>query len=101
MDVGHGAAGYNGVDSTHGSHAIGRPETRGIDFSTDPAIQPGNAVGMLEKGKLMDESSQDEAYTDSSEAKPAYAQIIGVAILEFGVVFHSVSGVGTFPLGSC
>jgi zinc transporter 1/2/3 len=92
MEAGHGAAGYNGVDSTHGSHAIGHPETRGTDLSTEPDVQTQNAAGMVEKGKLVDsDSSLNEAYTDASEAKPAYAQIIGVAILEFGVVFHSVS----------
>jgi hypothetical protein len=30
-------------------------------------------------------------WTDSSESTPAGAQILGVAILEFGILFHSVS----------
>ena len=32
----------------------------------------------------------DDRYTDSSEAEPAGAQILGVAVLEFGILFHSV-----------
>ena len=30
------------------------------------------------------------AYTDSSEQEPAGAQLLGVIILEFGILFHSV-----------
>ena len=39
------------------------------------------------------ESSIDsvQAYKDSSEELPAGAQILGVAMLEFGVIFHSIT----------
>ncbi len=38
-----------------------------------------------------DELSLSEvAYVDSQESNPATAQILGVAILEFGILFHSV-----------
>lgn len=39
------------------------------------------------------ESSIDSiaAYKDSSEELPAGAQILGVAMLEFGVIFHSIT----------
>jgi hypothetical protein len=40
---------------------------------------------------------QVEAWKDSSEANPPGAQILGVAVLEFGIVFHSV-GSGQFSL---
>jgi len=34
---------------------------------------------------------EPDYWTDSSESTPAGAQILGVAILEFGILFHSVS----------
>lgn len=42
---------------------------------------------MLTKEKMDDTES---GYGDASEETPAAAQILGVAILEFGVIFHSV-----------
>jgi hypothetical protein len=33
---------------------------------------------------------EPDYWTDSSESTPAGAQILGVAILEFGILFHSV-----------
>lgn len=35
--------------------------------------------------------SADSFWNDSSETTPPGAQILGVAILEFGILFHSVS----------
>ena len=40
------------------------------------------------KEQLM--SPEAEAYRDSSATNPATAQILGVAILEVGVIFHSL-----------
>ena len=54
---------------------------------TDPQIQTEKAMIEINKSSSL---SVDETYTDASEDKPAAAQILGVAILEFGVVFHSV-----------
>jgi hypothetical protein len=92
MEGGHIPAGYNGVDSMHGSHAIGHPHG-----STNPAVQTIDAEKVLTKGVSFEDSSSQEAFTDSSEAKPVGAQIMGVAILEFGVVFHSVGGQRRMP----
>ena len=43
---------------------------------------PGPVVGEVDSIK--------EEYHDSSEGMPPSAQILGVAVLEFGIVFHSV-----------
>ncbi|KZT58773.1 Zinc/iron permease [Calocera cornea HHB12733] len=41
--------------------------------------------------KMVNEGSVSvEEFADASEANPAIAQILGVAILEFGVIFHSL-----------
>lgn len=40
-----------------------------------------------EKGSL-GASSQDSLFGDASERSPAAAQLLGVAVLEFGIVFH-------------
>ncbi|CAD6574983.1 MAG: high-affinity Zn(2+) transporter zrt1 [Tremellales sp. Tagirdzhanova-0007] len=85
----HGAAGFNGVDSAHGGHVIGGNDMQGMSRSpmTDPQIQTEKAMIEINKSSSL---SVDETYTDASEDKPAAAQILGVAILEFGVVFHSL-----------
>ena len=94
----HGAAGFNGVDGAHGGHVVGgNGDDIERDPMTDPKIQTENA--MMETHKSSS-SSLNETYTDASEDKPAAAQILGVAILEFGVVFHSVR-CPTFPLVRC
>ena len=90
MEGTHVPAGYNGLDSAHGSHgAHGDIEAIATDHhGQDKAV----AVPQLGVKGLVESSASsiDEKYTDASEAKPAAAQILGVAILEFGVVFHSV-----------
>lgn len=91
MDVGHTPGGYNGVDSTHGSHAIGHHDPR-RNIGTIPAVQTDIPAGRIEMGKVFEESSSNIAYVNASEGTPAYAQTVGVAILEFGIAFHSVSG---------
>lgn len=102
MEGTHAPAGYNGVDSTHGSHgahgdieAVGRNMGNGERHNHHPEARLGNetpARMLDDKGVDSSASSVDEKYTDSSEENPAAAQILGVAILEFGVVFHSVRG---------
>jgi hypothetical protein len=53
--------------------------------------------GNSESSRIYDHSSytsvdrkEPDYWTDSSESTPAGAQILGVAILEFGILFHSV-----------
>ena len=85
-------AGFNGMDSTHGSHGPRSDiEASGMGMN-DPRVQTEKAIKETQdpKGFESSASSVDERYTDASEATPAGAQILGVAILEFGVVFHSV-----------
>ncbi len=91
----HVPAGYNGVDGTHGAHGPhGDIEGGHGELINQPRLQTEKAVVDTTQsggGKGMAEvESVDEKYTDASEEKPAAAQILGVAILEFGVVFHSV-----------
>ena len=95
LDSGHTAAGYNGVDGTHGAHGP-HGDIGVIESDHDHSIQtpPNDKIVTVAKEKaLVSESSStlEEGYGDMSEEKPAAAQILGVAILEFGVVFHSVS----------
>lgn len=75
---GHTDANYNAI-----SH----------DAPSDMQAPHGTIVGhtpdSLANDKKVD-SDVESGFGDSSEDTPAAAQILGVAILEFGVVFHSV-----------
>lgn len=55
------------------------------DHEIEPA--PSSEAPTIEKAGLKSEtSSETEEYKDSSEDTPVMAQIIGIAVLEFGVV---------------
>ena len=85
----HVPVGYNGIDSAHGQHSIATGNERGANGdSLDPRMQTEKALAETQGGS---NESFDDVFTDASESKPAVAQILGVAMLEFGVVFHSVS----------
>lgn len=61
--------------------------TNSPDGTLDPELQREKALKQVE-GTGSSESI--DRFADASEASPAGAQILGVAILEFGVIFHSV-----------
>ncbi|KZO89881.1 ZIP zinc/iron transport family [Calocera viscosa TUFC12733] len=46
--------------------------------------------GLAAKKMVNEGSASVEEFIDASESNPAIAQILGVAILEFGVIFHSL-----------
>jgi solute carrier family 39 (zinc transporter), member 1/2/3 len=85
-EMSHRPEGYNGIDNTHGGHDVG----------TGMPVNGSNPNGAAEAGRIQSEKLESketlvgEGYKDASEETPAAAQILGVAILEFGVVFHSV-----------
>lgn len=76
---GHTDATYNAVG--HDAPAD-HPARDVINSESSPA-----GAAFLEKKQDIDPES---GFNDASEETPAAAQILGVAILEFGVVFHSV-----------
>jgi len=71
----------HGDDQEHAN----RRSTQIENIEIDPNTQPRK-----DKVELHKDLNADDYYTDSSEASPAAAQIIGVAVLEFGVVLHSL-----------
>ena len=78
------------IDSCHVDGSQGAPHAHG-SRGQDPESAQLDAVGATEKRE--DSLDVESGFGDSSESLPASAQILGVAILEFGVVFHSVSKV--------
>jgi hypothetical protein len=95
----HTSTGYNGVDGSHGGHHIGGDGLQAghhVNVTTDTtAGEATGKNGMIgnEEEALDSTSDFEKGFGDASEETPAAAQILGVAILEFGVVFHSVSRV--------
>lgn len=80
-------------------HGLGAalPPSQSRNFSTGEAYPEAEAgVATVTGGDASDKdvkgSSTEslEQWSDASEQMPASAQILGVAILEFGVLFHSV-----------
>ena len=93
--------------SKHGI-AFENTHDMGLGQGTEVASGPaGDAeAGRLEPTKnaspgamASNETLPDEKWQDASEANPAAAQILGVVILEFGVLFHSVSPLCGFHSG--
>lgn len=78
------------IDTSHVDGSQGAPQAHGVGAQNVESAQL-NAVGAMEKKE--DSLDVESGFGDSSESLPASAQILGVAILEFGVVFHSVSKV--------
>ncbi|KAL7420940.1 hypothetical protein Q5752_004894 [Cryptotrichosporon argae] len=98
----HLATGYSHVDGTHSGHdPAGRSVGAGVGHTHphpgghDGAPCRASAAAELEPAHMgkktdADEASEREVYTHASEQSPAAAQFLGVLILEFGVVFHSI-----------
>lgn len=55
--------------------------------TSDCCVSPEDSNAVKKDSESVSDSSQ---YADSSEKSPPGAQILGVAILEFGILFHSV-----------
>lgn len=60
-----------------------------ITAATPSTEQEKSDIDQAERGSVTT-SSDSTLFNDSEEANPAAAQILSVAILEFGVVFHSI-----------
>lgn len=74
------------------------------DDPADPPVRQdqvamGNVNGADAVLPTKDDGSQwsveEQQWKDSSEQNPASAQLLGVAILEFGILFHSVGQLGS------
>lgn len=74
-------------------HVTGHPHVSkpGQESSVSPSNESVSMERAMEKGDLSDVDSQTGIFSDASERSPLIAQMIGVATLEFGVIFHSLS----------
>ena len=93
LGIGMDEEGTDGHGSHAGAHAghISGPEGPMVADQNISAPDTKNANGAFpdnEKGIANIEEA--EAYRDSSTDSPAIAQILGVAILECGVILHSL-----------
>lgn len=83
---GGGIEGSEGLDDA--ARDAGAP---GQDHQGSPnVVIPTDAKRDMLKEETGTDTSSDFRFQDSSEASPAVAQILGVAILECGVILHSV-----------
>ncbi|GAA5860747.1 hypothetical protein JCM1840_001950 [Sporobolomyces johnsonii] len=76
-------------------HVVGHPghiqaqDAAATVAGLDGAATAGSQINSMEKGEA-DSVVEEKPFHDASEENPLIAQIMGVATLEFGVVFHSV-----------
>jgi hypothetical protein len=78
--------------SRSGSRTLEIPLSQGIPPPGADIDNEAIALPMSTPTPTIDKKDREPDYwTDSSESTPAGAQILGVAILEFGILFHSVS----------
>ena len=94
MTEANGTDGHGSHPGAHAGHfarveAADDVETNGAANAGAPAaIKKHNNIEVSEKE--IDDDETDDRYRDASLNAPAAAQILGVAILEFGVVLHSI-----------
>ncbi|ORY34667.1 ZIP-like iron-zinc transporter [Naematelia encephala] len=71
-------------------HGIGAMQIQQTQIDPESAAEPTQKVLADKALEDSESTSSDDRFRDASEANPATAQILGVVILEFGVLFHSV-----------
>lgn len=83
----HGHVSGTGTDGHAHAHGAFVDATNPAEGAADAHAHTGSDMHKAESGSL---SSADNsvAYRDASEESPALAQLLGVATLEFGVIFH-------------
>lgn len=76
---------------------LGGPATNAGCISLEaPDCCPESALQPERVKQDTESESEASQYADASEKSPPGAQILGVVILEFGILFHSVCS-GSFP----
>lgn len=78
----------HGMGTIHDAHqdSLTHPGISESQALTDPQVQAEKARAELTMDAKDSASIGDERWQDASENHPAVAQILGVAILEFGVL---------------
>ncbi|ORY84712.1 Zinc/iron permease [Leucosporidium creatinivorum] len=77
-----------GLSANTGGHD--HPHAGGHHVHPEVASSTESSEQALEKGVAAPDSVDGASFADAQERSPLIAQILGVATLEFGVIFHSI-----------
>jgi len=80
-----------GAGATTEAADVGESSTGPIAGLPLERVTTSRAGSSITAPTTTSDRKEPDYWTDSSESTPAGAQILGVAILEFGILFHSVS----------